>query len=138
VNDQALSESIGQLALLHRDLEAILNELRKGSEWGGVADLRRVYWDPAAPDANHDLTAEYAHDGTFNGIGIYNLSSGVIRAAFTPNASRTDTSSLFTLSARAFIVQPYRGTTVSVSGAAAGSALLVAYSTPPQPAAGIF
>lgn len=119
-------------------LEAILEELRRPVEWGGVADLRRVYWDPAnsppGPVANVD------YDGVFRSIGIFNLSSGVADVSFTPGFALVDRESLFTLSARGFIVLPYRGvvSAVSVSGAAAGSALIAFFDQPQPVHAGTF
>jgi hypothetical protein len=133
-----LDTALGSLAILHDDLAQVLAELRRGTDRGGVSSMRRMYWDPAAPDSSHPLSAEYDHDGTFAAFGVFNLSTGAIRVAFTPEQSLYDTSSAFTLSARCYMIQPYRGTTISVSGAAAGSALIVAYSDPQPAAAGAF
>jgi hypothetical protein len=128
----------GTIALIHHAVEEILQELQRGTEWGGTGDPQRVYWDPAAPLGGAGVSAEYAYDGTFASIGIYNLSGGVVRVSLTPNGSLRDRTALLTLSARGFIVLPYRGTTVSVSGDAAGSALIVPFEQPQNAAAGVF
>lgn len=130
--------ALGAIAHQGSLLEEILHVLRKPEEWGGTGDLERVYWDPAAPNPSHDVTAEYSYDGVFAAVGIFNLSAGVIRVAFTSKQSLRDASSLFTLSARAFIVIPYRGTIVSVSGDAAGSALIVPCEVAQPLNAGVF
>jgi hypothetical protein len=128
----------GTLAEIARTLDEIRQELRRGVEWGGTGDPERVYWDPAAPVGGAPISAEYQYDGSFAAIGIYNLSAGVIRVSFTPNGAVRDRTALLTLSARAFIVLPYRGTTVSVAGDVAGSALIVPFEQPQTAAAGLF
>lgn len=125
---------VGQLAEMVDRLDAILRELRKGAEWGGTGDPEKLSWDPAA----NPPTAEYFYDGVFTSIGIFNLSAGIIRVHLTPNGARTAGQELFTLSARGFIILPYRGTTVSVGGAAAGQALIVPFEIPQPANAGTF
>lgn len=117
--------AVGAVARLGDEFEELLKILRKPEEWGGVGDLEIVRWDPAAPAGGPALTGEFSYDGTFVSIGIFNLSAGVMRVSLTPNGARDAGREFFTLSARGFIVLPYRGTTVSVGGAAAGTALIV-------------
>jgi hypothetical protein len=130
----------GQLAHLVSLVQTMRDELRKGEEWGGFGDAERLYFDPAGVGGPGGVgpTAEFMYDGTFVSIGIYNMSAGVLSVAFTPNLSGKDRTSLFNLSARCWIVLPYRGTTVSVSGAVAGSALIVPFDVPQRAAGGQF
>lgn len=130
----------GELAHLVSLVQTLRDELRKGEEWGGFGDAERLYFDPAGTGGVGGVgpTAEYSYDGTFVSIGIYNMSAGLLSVAFTPNLSARDRSSLFTLSARCWIVLPYRGTTVSVAGAVAGSALIVPFDVPQRAAGGQF
>lgn len=128
MNEHSDSELYGQAIHLAAQLDALVKTLRKGEEWGGLGDLERITW--AANDS-----AEFAYDGIFVSIGIWNLSAGTVNVAFTPNGARSATQALFTLSTRAFIILPYRGTTVSVGGAGAGSALITPFDVP-QPANG--
>jgi hypothetical protein len=130
--------AVGTVAQIAETVDSILQLLRKGEEWGGTGDPERVYWDPAAPSVRRQVTAEYSYDGTFASIGIFNLSAGAMRVALTPNGSARDETSLFTIAARGFIVLPYRGTSVSVSGDAAGSALIVPCEVPQPLNAGVF
>lgn len=129
-------DTITQFAQSAHVLQAILDTLRKGEEWGGFGDAERLYWDPASATPQLGPSAEFAYDGTFVSVGIFNLSGGSIRVALTPNASLRDRSSLLTLRPYSFIVLPYRGTTVSVSGDAAGSALVIAFDVPQPFSAG--
>lgn len=119
-------------------LQDILDELRKPEEWGSTGDIERIYWDPASNLPTLGPTAEWDYDGIYRSIGIFNLSAGLITVSFTGGFSKSDRSSLLTLSARGFIVLPYRGSHVSVSGAAAGSALIVAFDVPQPVNAGTF
>lgn len=130
--------AVGTVVQLNDQLRELLSLLRKPEEWGGASDVERVYWDPAAPAGGAALSAEYFYDGTFVSVGIFNLSAAAIRVALTPNASRRDATALLTLSARGFIVLPLRGVTVSVSGDAAGSALIVPCEVPQPLNAGTF
>lgn len=130
--------AVGVVAQLEDQLERLVELMSKAEEWGGTGDIEVLRWDPAAPAGGAPLSAEYAYDGTFASVGIFNLSSGVIRVSLTPNGSARAGSELFTLSARGFIVLPYRGTTVSLSGAAAGSALIVPCEVPQLLNAGTF
>jgi len=245
------------IELLHR----ILAELRRPVDWGAAGDLERLFWDPA--NTPPGPSAEYAYDGVFRSIGIFNvtapaatttpaqsstieaggtattpaagatlasvtipaggglyqvtvvielsgtaetqtenaqlligastvasplptisgqtvtinlpaenLAAGTLavktialattgaiynvtltatqvsvsststvtpaRVSFTPNGSVRDRTAVLTLSPRAFVILPYRGTTVSVSGDQAGNALFVPFEVPQPANAGTF
>lgn len=136
--DQESATAIGTVAQLNDKLDQLIASFRKAEEWGASGDIEVIRWDPAAPAGGPGLSAEYFYDGVFVAVGIFNLSAGVARVSLTPNGAAVAGRELFTLSARGFIVLPYRGTTVSVSGAAAGSALIVPCEVPQPLNAGTF
>lgn len=130
--------AVGTVAALADRLDTLIALLRKGEEWGGSGDLTKVGWDPATPAGGDKASAEYAYEGTFASVGIFNLSAGAVRVSLTPNGALVAGRELFTLSARGFIVLPYRGTTVSLAGDAAGKALIVPCEVPQPLNAGTF
>jgi hypothetical protein len=132
--DTESATAIGTVARLGDRLDELVRLMRKGEEWGGTGDPEKLSWDPAG----NPPTAEYAYDGIFVSVGVFNLSAGVIRVSLTPNGARQAGNELLTLSARGFIVLPYRGVTVSIGGAAAGQALVVPCEIPQPLNAGTF
>jgi hypothetical protein len=133
------AHALGVLAHIASDVKAVLHQLRRSEEWGGTGDLVRVRWDPAGAGGygGRDISGEFDYGATFESVGIFNLNGFSINVAFTPEAARSDATSVLTLPAYGFVILPYKGTTVSVSGAAAGSALIVPFDIPQPANAGV-
>jgi len=125
----------GGLAMLLDELRGISKELRRS---GDAGELLTARWDPANPAAGPSAVWNYDHRGTYQGVAVFNYSAGVVRVDFTPNGAAASRGGLFTLAARSFIVLPYNGASVSVSGDAAGAALVVLTEYAPPVNAGTF
>jgi hypothetical protein len=123
--------ALGQLVLIGERLEELLAYMRKGDEWGAAGDLNVASWAAGA-------TWEYDYDGVFKAAAVFNLSAQTINFAFTDNGAAPGGQRQITLSARGFLILPYRGTHVSVGGANAGTALVVLFSMPQPVNAGTF
>lgn len=103
----------GLLAQANETLETIARRLTRG----GVDHFEQEAW-PAGG------TAEYSHNGTFEGVAIINASDADAFVGLSPNTAKQGTA-LFTLRAREWIVLPVRGSYVSLGGPTAGAAVVV-------------
>jgi hypothetical protein len=112
-------------------LRAILAELKRPSEWGQVSELYNASWAAGEVD-------DYQFDGVFKSVAVYNRSAATVRFGFAPGTARRTGLEDFDLAARCWLVIPTRGSFVSIGGASAGTATILAFSTPQPPAGGVF
>jgi hypothetical protein len=130
-----LDSLLGSLALMLDRMDELVRVLRRS---GDAGELLTARWDPAAPLGGAPAVWNYDHRGTYQGVAIFNYSTGPVRVDFTSGGASAARGGLFTLAARSFIVLPYNGTSVSVSGDAAGAALVVMTEYAPPVNAGSF
>jgi hypothetical protein len=120
-------------------LAQILDELRgihgAVDPSGNAAELASATWDPAAPAT---ATWEASHRGSFQGVGVFNLSAAAVRVSLTPGGASAARGGDFTLGPRGFIILPYVGSTLSIGGDAAGRAFVVFTEYAPALNAGTF